>query len=173
MISRWSQSTSRNVRDASSFLRNPVTRNAYQTSRHGWGDAAIAPLSSIDYYERVVSFFKAYPDARTPSSNAVPDFYRLFMVPGMGHCAGGPGPTSFGNDSPGPDAEHDIVTALEIWVEKGIAPEHLIGTGRMPGPEKKKMTRPLCPYPQVARYRGAGDAADAANFTCEVPASPR
>ena len=90
------------------------------------------------------------------------------MVPGMGHCGGGFGPVGFGNGG-GPasrDPEHDVLSALERWVEKGVAPDHLIGTGPVPGEPSKKLTRPLCAYPQVARYKGSGDTNDAANFTC-------
>jgi feruloyl esterase len=70
------------------------------------------------------------------------------MVPGMGHCGGGYGPNRF-----------DALTALEGWVEKGVAPEQMIGSGN-------NMTRPLCAYPNVARYKGTGDPNDASNFQC-------
>jgi feruloyl esterase len=84
------------------------------------------------------------------------DFFRLFMAPGMGHCAGGPGPNQF-----------DAIGALERWVEKGVAPDSLVATLNVGG--KPVRTRPLCPYPQVARYKGAGSIDDAANFTCAAP----
>jgi hypothetical protein len=137
---------------------------------HGWGDAAISPVNSIDYYEQVRSFLA--------KSGQIDGFYRLFMVPGMGHCGGGTGPNSFGNDpstgSPAPaDPERDIVAALERWVEKGVAPAKLIGTGAAAGDPSKKLTRPLCPYPQVARYQGAGDPNDAASFVCAAPKNAR
>jgi feruloyl esterase len=134
---------------------------------HGWGDAAISPLSSIAYYESVRSFLTKYPDARSDVSKPVQDFYRLFLVPGMGHCGGGLGPNPFGNGGASPaDPEHDIVAALERWVEKGVGPERLIGTGKAPEDPTKSLTRPLCVYPQVARYKGTGDPYDAANFEC-------
>ena len=88
------------------------------------------------------------------------DFFRLFMAPGMGHCAGGPGPNQF-----------DALTALEQWVEKGVAPDTLIASHSTDG--KVDRTRPLCPYPQVARYKGTGSIDEAANFTCAAPAAPR
>jgi len=137
---------------------------------HGWGDAAISPYSSIAYFENVRSFLAKFPDARSDASKPVQDFYRLFLVPGMGHCGGGLGPNSFalGNGTAG-DAEHDILTALERWVEKGEAPAKLIGTGKAPSDAAKVLTRPLCVYPQVARYKGSGDPYDAANFECAVP----
>lgn len=113
---------------------------------HGWSDAAITPLSTIEYYTKI----------RRPES-----FVRLFMVPGMQHCGGGPGPNDFGA-GPGAtgDALHDIDTALERWVEQGVAPGQLIA-------KKGNTTRPLCPYPRVATYLGSGSTDDAANFTCK------
>jgi len=89
------------------------------------------------------------------------DFYRFFIAPGMGHCSGGPGPNQF-----------DALTALEQWVEKGAAPEKLIASHSTNG--KIDRTRPLCLYPQVARYKGTGGSDEAANFTCvtEAPTTP-
>jgi Tannase and feruloyl esterase len=81
------------------------------------------------------------------------DFYRFFTAPGMGHCAGGPGPNQF-----------DAIGALEQWVEKGIAPDKLIATHSTNG--KIDRTRPLCMYPLVARYKGTGSSDEAANFAC-------
>jgi feruloyl esterase len=138
---------------------------------HGWGDSAISPLSSIEYYENVKAFLEKYPDARSDGSRPVTDFYRLFMVPGMGHCAGGAGPYSFGNVpmSYGPtsnDPNRDIFAALEQWVEKGAVPDKIIGTGTTPADPSKPISRPLCPYPQVAKYKGSGEPYDAANFVC-------
>lgn len=139
---------------------------------HGWADAAIAPVSSIDYYEKVTAFLNRYPDARVASRRPVNEFYRLFMVPGMSHCAGGIGPNKFGNGLPAGDAEHDVVVALEQWVEKGVAPDKIIGTGTVVGQTSKTLTRPLCPYPQVAQYNGTGDPNSAASFTCAAPKQP-
>ena len=137
---------------------------------HGWGDAAIPAPSSIEYYESVKAFLSKYPDARTPANPPAEDFYRLFLVPGMAHCGGGAGPNSFGNGAGGAaasgDPDHDIFTALERWVEQGAAPQRVIGTGRAADDPAKPLTRPLCPYPQVARYRGTGDVNDAASFSC-------
>jgi len=137
---------------------------------HGWGDAAITPYSSIDYYESVRAFLNRFPDGRREKTDPM-DFYRLFMVPGMGHCAGGIGPNDFGNDrvSKYNDAEHNVLAALDAWVERGAAPEKLIGTGTSITDPAKPLTRPLCPYPQVARYRGSGDPNDAAAFVCAAP----
>jgi feruloyl esterase len=139
---------------------------------HGWGDAAISPSSSIDYYESVKAFLNRFPDGRHEKTDPM-DFYRLFLVPGMGHCGGGIGPNDFGNNrvSTFVDAEHNILSALDAWVERGKAPEKIIGTGTAVNDPNKTLTRPLCPYPLVARYRGAGDPNSAENFACVVPAS--
>jgi feruloyl esterase len=115
-----------------------------------------------------------FPDARADASKPVQDFYRLFMVPGMGHCGGGIGPNSFGNSaSTSADPEKNVFAALERWVEKGIAPDKLTGTGKVVGEPTKSLTRPLCPYPQVAKYNGSGDPNVASNFTCGVPTGSR
>ncbi len=97
---------------------------------HGWGDAAIAPRDSIAFYEQVRTFLATYPDPRATNPKQIESFYRLFMVPGMQHCAGGQGPTSFGNDDNPKrnDPDHDVVLALDRWVTQGIAPQKLIGT---------------------------------------------
>ena len=142
---------------------------------HGWGDAAISAASSIEYYESVRAFLSKYPDARSDAARPTDAFYRLFMVPGMGHCAGGIGPNRFGNAGSGSstDPEHDVFTALQRWVEQGAAPEYVIGTGSAVGDSSTRMTRPLCAYPNVAQYKGSGDTNDAANFACVAPGSPR
>jgi feruloyl esterase len=142
---------------------------------HGWGDAGIPPLSSINYYEQATAFLARNRGGRGKAT-AVSDFYRLFMVPGMGHCAGGLGANSFGNAgvSSAPDADHDLTSALERWVEKGAAPTKIIATGYVDGNPTKgvALTRPLCPYPQVAHWKGTGSTSDAANFEC-VEEKPR
>jgi hypothetical protein len=141
---------------------------------HGWGDAAIAPVSSIDYYDRVGDFLKKYPDPRSAKRQLESDFYRLFMVPGFGHCFGGVGPISFGQlgavtaEGRG-DPERDILAALVQWVESGIAPERLIGVGQGLIDPSKQLSRPFYPYPAVTRYRGQGDPNDAASFFAVKP----
>ena len=102
------------------------------------------------------------------------DFYRLYMVPGMGHCGGGIGPNNFGNGfSTSTDPAQNIFAALEVWVEKGTPPERLIGSGQSVTDRGKTLTRPLCVYPQVARYRGTGDPNEASSFTCAVATANR
>lgn len=159
------------LNSSSPDLRSFRARGGKLIQFHGWGDAAIPAASSIDYYERVNSFMKRFPNPRAGgSSRETQDFYRLFMVPGMGHCAGGIGPRNFGQGSPvAGDAEHDVLTALETWVEKGVAPERLIGTGVTGTQPQQPLTRPLCVYPQVTRYKGSGDVNAAANFSCAAP----
>jgi feruloyl esterase len=141
---------------------------------HGWADAAISPINSVNYYEQVRDFTTKYPDPRSDASKPVDDFYRLFMAPGLAHCSGGAGPINFGNSAfnssvvaAGPD--RDAFAALEQWVEKGVAPDRITGSGPAPLDPSKTMSRPLCPHPQVAVYKGSGDSNDATNFTCAVP----
>jgi feruloyl esterase len=113
----------------------------------GWNDHTLAPGSFVDYYDAVV---KAVGPEKARSA------VRLFMVPGMAHCAGGVGPD-----------RNDAVTAVIDWVEKGKAPDQLIASKVNNGQVVR--TRPLCPYPQVARYKGQGSVDDAANFSCVAP----
>ena len=128
---------------------------------HGWNDAAISALNTIHYYEAVQDKM---------GKQEADSFLRLFMVPGMQHCGGGPGPDVFGQSgfSTPNDTQHNIYLALEQWVEKGLAPSTVIAT-KLPGgsgPGPGVMTRPLCAYPEVAKYKGSGDTNDAANFAC-------
>ena len=140
---------------------------------HGWNDPAIGPRNSINYYESVAT-------AQRPGKgqgkgedkvglSRTQDFYRLFMAPGMLHCGGGPGPNNFGQGAPLADADHDVVKALERWVEHGVAPERIIATKYVNDNPANgiALTRPLCPYPQVAVLGPNGaDTTDAHNFIC-------
>ena len=130
---------------------------------HGWNDPAIPALNTVNYYGSVVDRM---------GQAEVDSFARLYMVPGMQHCAGGPGPDTFGQSAAwNPDPKLNARSALENWVEKGSAPGIIIASkvsgGDSNGPVT--MTRPLCPYPQVAQYKGSGDSARAENFVCAVP----
>jgi feruloyl esterase len=127
-------------------LRKFMSHGGKLIQYHGWNDQLIAPRNSINYYSTVT---------KTMGGSAEKG-YRLFMAPGMNHCRGGDGPNSF-----------DMVTALEQWVEKGKPPDHIIASHITDG--KVDRTRPLCPYPQVAKYKGSGSSDDAANFTCGLP----
>ncbi len=126
----------------------------------GWADSAIPPQNGLNYYRAVAD------KMGDPS-----DFYRVFMVPGMAHCSGGAGPNAFGNGtSNGPviDADHDLVKALEQWVEQGVAPERIIATHYLNNAPAQgvQFQRPLCPFPERGEYVGRGDPNDASNFKC-------
>lgn len=126
---------------------------------HGWQDPVANPLDTIAYYERV--------RAKQGSQRKTDEFFRLFLVPGMGHCSGGTGATSFGNqNAPAPvaDAAHDLLSALDAWVERGVAPRRLIASRVEDG--KTVRTRPLCPYPQRALHAGRGSTDSADSFVC-------
>ncbi|HEY2470610.1 MAG TPA: tannase/feruloyl esterase family alpha/beta hydrolase [Terracidiphilus sp.] len=130
---------------------------------HGWNDPAIPALNTVNYYENVI--------AKMGSSN-VDSFVRLYMLPGVQHCGGGPGPDTFGQSLswPADDPQHNVRIALENWVEQGTAPSTLIAT-RVEGEKagEPTMTRPLCPYPQSAQYKGSGDTNSADSFVCSSP----
>ncbi len=127
---------------------------------HGWCDAALTPLNTINYYNSIVE--KIGP-------RKAEQFVRLYMVPGMQHCGGGPGPSRFALTWT--DPQHDMLLALEQWVERGMAPGTIIAEKpAAPGSQVQiGRTRPLCPYPQVARYKGSGSIDDAVNFSCVAP----
>jgi feruloyl esterase len=113
---------------------------------HGWVDQLIAPRNSINYYTNVVNAMGGADKAR--------ESIRLFMVPGMAHCAGGDGPNTF-----------DSVTTIEHWVEQKKAPAQITASHLTNGVADR--TRPLCLYPATAVYKGSGDTNDAANFSCK------
>jgi len=126
---------------------------------HGFSDPEVPPLASINYFESVANFsgesFVGELD-RTPEQTQ--GFYRLFMVPGMNHCKGGPGANVF-----------NMLTPLVRWVEQDVAPETVLAThyvNNMPN-QGVAFTRPLCSYPQEAEYKGSGNTNDAANFVCK------
>jgi feruloyl esterase len=114
---------------------------------HGWADQNVAPLSTVNYYKRVVDTLGG--------ERQTADSIRLFMAPGMGHCGGGDGPNTF-----------DMMSAITAWRENGQTPDRIVAsrTGR---------TRPLCAYPQVAKYKGTDSIDDARNFVCQMETEPR
>jgi len=119
---------------------------------HGWNDPSIPVLNSIDYYESVVSAL-GKGKSREAALAETQAFYRMFLVPGMQHCSGGPGTDNF-----------DMLTALENWVEKGQAPSGLVA---MDGNPNANRTRPVCEYPKWPKFTGApGTESSAASFTC-------
>ena len=132
---------------------------------HGWNDPAISALGTIDYYNSV---------AKSLGDGATTSFVRLFVVPGMQHCSGGPGPADFGQFglSANPalnDPAHNLSLALEQWVEKGTAPEQVIARGNTDSTGAGKgdvFTQPICAWPKAAEYKGSGDTKDAASYAC-------
>lgn len=113
---------------------------------HGWNDQLIAPENSINYYSSVLEKMGPHQD----------NWYRLFMAPGMQHCRGGPGPNQF-----------NVMGAIERWRESNTPPARILAVHVTAN--RVDMTRPLCPYPQVAEYTGIGNTNDAANFVCREP----
>jgi feruloyl esterase len=113
---------------------------------HGWADPGIAPRNSVNYYNTVVERL---------GKAAVSDSIRLFMVPGMGHCQGGDGTSTF-----------NMMDAISKWVEQGKTPDRVEASRVRNGAADR--TRPLCPYPQVAVYSGSGSTDESTNFSCKV-----
>lgn len=109
----------------------------------GWSDTGITPENTVLYYESVLN----------KMGKNQGDWVRLFMVPGMGHCRGGDGPHTF-----------DTIGTLESWREKGVAPAQMMGAN-----PQSALTRPLCPFPQYAKYKGTGNIKDASNWACTQP----
>ena len=126
-----------------------VARGGKLLIYQGWGDMNVAPKSTVAYYDNVV---------KTIGQKQVDDSVRLFFAPGMAHCGGGEGPNVF-----------DALTPLEQWREQGKAPTSILATHSTNG--KVDRSRPLCPFPQVAKYKGTGSIDDAANFACGAPVS--
>ena len=135
---------------------------------HGWNDPAISALNTIDYYQNAIA---------VTGQSQIQSSVRLYMAPGVQHCFLGPGADTFGQygwdpDDSTNDPRHSLYSALEQWVEKGAAPDKVIAT-RYAGEGASRhpvMTRPLCPYPQLPRYKGAGDPNNESSFTCAVAA---
>jgi feruloyl esterase len=142
LLDAWGEQANALETDLSAF----DARGGKIIMTYGWSDQVLQPLMGVDYYEDVLA-------AHGPRAR---DFVRLFMVPGMTHCAGGVGPDQM-----------DAVSAVIDWVEAGRAPDSLLASKRVAGEVVR--TRPLCPYPQVARYRGQGSIDDAENFACAAP----
>jgi feruloyl esterase len=125
-----------------------ISRGGKLLMYHGWADPLIAPRNTVEYYQAVL--------AKLDSVKNVRDSVKLFMVPGMLHCGGGDGPNTF-----------DTLTALEQWRENGKGPEKITASHMNGGAVDR--TRPLCPFPQVAAYKGSGSTDQAENFVCAAP----
>ena len=141
MLDAWGKLADAKNPDLSKFRK----RGGKLLMTYGWADPVLQPMVGVNYYEKALRVNG--PDT--------PDFFRLFMVPGMSHCSGGVCPNQF-----------DPVTAIVNWVEKGNAPEKIIAKQIKDG--KVVRTRPLCPYPETEHYKGKGSIDDAANFECKI-----
>jgi hypothetical protein len=139
LLDQWSKQADAKNPDLSKFKKH----GGKLLMTHGWADSILQPMASVNYYQQAVA----------KNGPATSDFFRLFMVPGMGHCSGGPGPNTF-----------DAVGALDEWVTRKAAPEKIVASHSTAG--KVDRTRPLCAYPQVAKWNGTGSSDDAANFSC-------
>ena len=144
-LSTWKKDTAR----AASFLNATSSdldafkaRGGKLILWHGWADAALTPLASIRYFDQV--------KARDPKSS---EYFRLFLMPGVLHCGGGPGPDTA-----------DWNAAIADWVEKGTAPDRVVARKIVNGAPAR--TRPLCAYPQKAVYKGTGSTDEEGNFVC-------
>jgi feruloyl esterase len=115
----------------------------------GWADPVVPPMDTVQYYEAVTAAMGGRAETQA--------FFRFFPVPGMSHCGGGTGTSTF-----------DALGALEQWREHGAAPDALAGSRTVRG--RVDRTRPICAYPDVARYRGAGSVDETSNFSCGAPA---
>ncbi len=147
LLDRWDKIANAKNPDLSAFRKH----GGKLVMTYGWADGILQPMMGVSYYEQAV--------AKNGPKTA--DFFRLFMVPGMAHCGGGVGPD-----------QNDAVSAVIDWVEKNKAPDQIVAKKIVNGQVTR--SRPLCPYPQVARYKGKGSIDDAANFSCvttEVPLS--
>jgi len=142
LLDDWSKLADAKNPDLSGFKK----RGGKLLMTYGWADAVLQPMMGVNYYEQALA----------KNGPGTPDFFRLFMVPGMAHCSGGIGPD-----------QHDPMTAIINWVEKGKAPDSILAKRIVDNQTVR--TRPLCPYPQVARYSGQASIDDAANFHCVAP----
>jgi len=141
LLDAWGKLANANNPDLSAFNRH----GGKLLMTYGWADSILIPMMGVNYYERAVAI-------NVPRTRV---FFRLFMVPGMAHCGGGVGPD-----------RNDAVTAVIDWVESAKAPDSIVASKVTNGQVVR--TRPLCPYPQVARHTGQGSIDDASNFHCVV-----
>jgi hypothetical protein len=142
MLDNWSKLADAKNPDLAKFRK----RGGKLITTYGWADSILQPMAGVNYFEAAAA--KNGPETT--------EFFRLFMVPGMAHCGGGIGPD-----------RNDSMTAMIDWVEKGKAPDSIVAS-RVVNNQVVR-TRPLCVYPQVARYSGQGSIDDAANFHCVAP----
>ena len=137
-------------------LRDVKARGGKIIMYHGWADPGVNPLRTVAYYERVTAFMGRHFGPHWFADKNTERFFKLYMVPGMAHCGGGTGHSSV-----------DWLTPLVNWVEHGVAPDAIVGARASDG-----STRPHCPYPEVAVYKGSGSTGAAENFECRKPSKP-
>ncbi len=155
------------INAGSTDLSGMKARGAKIIMSTGWDDPVVPARAMIEYYESVVAGPAFNGDLAATQAS-----FRLFMVPGLNHLTGGNGPNAmgsiFGQPGTAVDAKHDVIAALEAWVEQGIAPDSIIAAAYVGGDPTAGVarTRPLCPYPKLATWKGSGSSDDAANFSC-------
>jgi feruloyl esterase len=142
LLNDWSKKADAKNPDLSKFRKE----GGKLLMTYGWADPILQPMMGVKYFE----------DAVAKNGPGTTDFFRLFMVPGMSHCGGGIGTDRF-----------DSMTVMVNWVEKNKAPDAILAERAVNNQVVR--TRPLCPYPAVARYSGQGSIDDAANFRCVEP----
>lgn len=142
MLDDWSKKADAKNPDLSQFRK----KGGKLLMTYGWADQILQPLAGVEYFEQAVA----------KNGPKTTDFLRLFMVPGMSHCSGGAGTDRF-----------DSVSVMVDWVEKNKAPDSIAASRAVNNQVVR--TRPLCPYPEVARYSGKGSTDDAKNFSCVKP----
>jgi feruloyl esterase len=162
-VAKWDDSLGIVLNATNPDLKNFKARGGKLILFHGWSDPALPPTATIDYYQSVVSKM---------GQKDADEFVKLYMVPGMQHCGGGPGPNYFSDlPSAQEDPKLSMFRALEQWTEKGTAPAEIVAaklkTDGNPASGVVR-TRSLCSYPQVARYKGTGSTNEAANFVCRA-----
>jgi Tannase and feruloyl esterase len=139
------------INSAESNLQPFFSRGGKLLIYQGWADQQVAAMNAVNYFKGV-----AKATGKSSEANSI----QLYMVPGMGHCAGGPGTDTF-----------DKIAAMEQWIDKGLAPDKIIASHVTNGAVDR--TRPLCPYGKVAKWNGSGSTDDAANFACVAPPPER
>jgi feruloyl esterase len=165
MLKESKQKTAADLDATNPDLSRFAARGGKLIIYHGWDDPAISPANAVAYFKAV---------QQTMGEEKVASFARLYMAPGVEHCAQGPGPSAFGQfgmeTAKGP--KYGLFDSLQDWVEKGSPIDDVVATKYAPGEagaRKAVMTRPLCAYPKVPKYKGSGDTNDAASFTCAGP----
>lgn len=143
----WADSVMGTITANDPELKAFKARNGKLLMYSGWADPVVPPADVVRYYETALKVMGGAIKTQ--------DFFRLFMVPGMGHCRGGEGPSTF-----------DALAALDTWVTKGTAPDKIVASHSSNGAVDR--TRPICPYPQVARWSGTGSTDDASQFACTI-----